>query len=81
MFVWLFFFGVILLDVGKSALLARFSQDTFEPESHATIGVEFQVRTVQSKAQPDRFVKLQIVRFAYALLSSPPFLLPPSLPP
>lgn len=33
--------------VGKSSLLLRFTDDTFDPEQSATIGVDFKVKTLQ----------------------------------
>ena len=33
--------------VGKSSLLLRFTDDSFDPEQAATIGVDFKVKTVQ----------------------------------
>jgi Ras-related protein Rab-11A len=42
-------FKVVLIGdsaVGKSQLLARFSRNEFSLESKATIGVEFQTRTI-----------------------------------
>ncbi|KAF3836152.1 hypothetical protein F7725_028710 [Dissostichus mawsoni] len=32
--------------VGKSSLLLRFTDDTFDPEQTATIGVDFKVKTI-----------------------------------
>uniref|UniRef100_A0A2K5SG03 Ras-related protein Rab-18 n=1 Tax=Cebus imitator TaxID=2715852 RepID=A0A2K5SG03_CEBIM len=32
--------------VGKSSLLSRFTDDTFDPELAATIGVDFRVKTI-----------------------------------
>nr|XP_053636061.1 ras-related protein Rab-18-like isoform X2 [Cherax quadricarinatus] len=32
--------------VGKSSLLLRFTDDTFDPEQSATIGVDFKVKTI-----------------------------------
>ncbi|KAK4317720.1 hypothetical protein Pmani_011224 [Petrolisthes manimaculis] len=32
--------------VGKSSLLLRFTEDTFDPEQSATIGVDFKVKTI-----------------------------------
>uniref|UniRef100_A0AAZ1Y683 RAB18, member RAS oncogene family n=1 Tax=Oreochromis aureus TaxID=47969 RepID=A0AAZ1Y683_OREAU len=32
--------------VGKSSLLLRFTEDTFDPEQSATIGVDFKVKTL-----------------------------------
>ena len=32
--------------VGKSSLLLRFTDDAFDPEQAATIGVDFKVKTV-----------------------------------
>nr|KAF6388540.1 RAB18, member RAS oncogene family [Myotis myotis] len=32
--------------VGKSSLLLRFTDDTFDPELAATIGVDFKVKTI-----------------------------------
>lgn len=43
-------FKVVLIGdsaVGKSQLLARFSRNEFSIESKATIGVEFQTRTLE----------------------------------
>lgn len=42
-------FKVVLIGdsaVGKSQLLARFTRDEFSMDSKATIGVEFQTRTL-----------------------------------
>ncbi|XP_019186765.1 PREDICTED: ras-related protein RGP1-like [Ipomoea nil] len=53
-------FKVVLIGdsaVGKSQLLARFSRDDFSIDSKATIGVEFQTRTV---VIDDKSVKAQI---------------------
>lgn len=33
-------------SVGKSSLLLRFTEDTFDPEQSATIGVDFKVKTI-----------------------------------
>ena len=33
--------------VGKSSLLLRFTDDSFDPEQAATIGVDFKVKTVK----------------------------------
>ena len=33
--------------VGKSSLLLRFTDDAFDPEQAATIGVDFKVKTVK----------------------------------
>uniref|UniRef100_A0A667ZWK9 RAB18B, member RAS oncogene family n=1 Tax=Myripristis murdjan TaxID=586833 RepID=A0A667ZWK9_9TELE len=32
--------------VGKSSLLLRFTDDTFDPDQSATIGVDFKVKTI-----------------------------------
>ena len=36
--------------VGKSSLLLRFTDDAFDPEQAATIGVDFKVKTVNVNA-------------------------------
>ena len=33
--------------VGKSSLLLRFTDDSFDPEQAATIGVDFKVKTIK----------------------------------
>jgi len=43
--------------VGKSSLLLRFTDDTFDPEVAATIGVDFKVKTMSINGNP---VKLAI---------------------
>lgn len=53
-------FKVILIGdsaVGKSQLLARFTRDEFSMDSKATIGVEFQTRTL---VIDDKNIKAQI---------------------
>ena len=34
-------------SVGKSSLLLRFTDDAFDPEQAATIGVDFMIKTVE----------------------------------
>ena len=36
--------------VGKSSLLLRFTDDAFDPEQAATIGVDFKVKTININA-------------------------------
>ena len=36
--------------VGKSSLLLRFTDDAFDPEQAATIGVDFKVKTINVNA-------------------------------
>eukprot|EP01114_Cavostelium_apophysatum_P020329 TRINITY_DN6787_c0_g1_i1.p1 TRINITY_DN6787_c0_g1~~TRINITY_DN6787_c0_g1_i1.p1 ORF type:complete len:1084 (-),score=265.41 TRINITY_DN6787_c0_g1_i1:21-3155(-) len=43
--------------VGKSALLARFTRDTFDPSHRSTIGVEFATKTIEVEGKK---IKLQI---------------------
>lgn len=53
-------FKVVLIGdsaVGKSQLLARFTRDEFSMDSKATIGVEFQTRTL---VIDDKSIKAQI---------------------
>jgi Ras-related protein Rab-11A len=53
-------FKVVLIGdsaVGKSQLLARFSRNEFSLESKATIGVEFQTRTI---VVDEKTIKAQI---------------------
>jgi len=53
-------FKVVLIGdsaVGKSQLLARFSRNEFSLESKATIGVEFQTRTI---VEDEKTIKAQI---------------------
>ncbi|CAL9233477.1 unnamed protein product [Arabidopsis halleri] len=53
-------FKVVLIGdsaVGKSQLLARFTRDEFSMDSKATIGVEFQTRTLVIE---DKNIKAQI---------------------
>ena len=66
-------FKVVLIGdsaVGKSQLLARFARDEFSLDSKATIGVEFQTRTLTIE---EKSVKAQIWDTAgqerYTLLS------------
>ncbi|KAL7645984.1 UNVERIFIED_CONTAM: hypothetical protein RMT77_002881 [Armadillidium vulgare] len=44
-------------SVGKSSLLLRFTDDTFDPEQSATIGVDFKVKTINVD---DNYAKLAI---------------------
>uniref|UniRef100_A0AAQ5YLW5 Uncharacterized protein n=1 Tax=Amphiprion ocellaris TaxID=80972 RepID=A0AAQ5YLW5_AMPOC len=54
--------------VGKSSLLLRFTEDTFDPEQSATIGVDFKVKTL---AIDGNKAKLAIwVRHVFMPLSS-----------
>ena len=43
--------------VGKSALLLRFTEDTFRETFHSTIGVDFKIKNVE---MDNKIVKLQI---------------------
>uniref|UniRef100_A0AAQ4P3D8 RAB18B, member RAS oncogene family n=1 Tax=Gasterosteus aculeatus aculeatus TaxID=481459 RepID=A0AAQ4P3D8_GASAC len=48
--------------VGKSSLLLRFTEDTFDPEQPATIGVDFKVKTLSidgNKAKLAIWVRLE----------------------
>ena len=47
----------MILDVGKSSLLLRFSDNTFTGSYITTIGVDFKIRTIDID---DHRVKLQI---------------------
>ena len=40
--------------VGKSSLLLRFTDDAFDPEQAATIGVDFKVKTININASQVR---------------------------
>ncbi|KAF5928842.1 hypothetical protein HPG69_012414 [Diceros bicornis minor] len=50
--------------VGKSSLLLRFTDDTFDPELAATIGVDFKVKTISVDGNK---AKLAIWPFVYQL--------------
>ena len=42
--------------VGKSSLLLRFTDDAFDPEQAATIGVDFKVKTININATQVRII-------------------------
>lgn len=75
-------FKVVLIGdsaVGKSQLLARFARNEFSLDSKATIGVEFQTRTLTID---QKTIKAQIWDTAGQeryLTSSFPLLFPPSV--
>ena len=51
--------------VGKSSLLLRFTDDAFDPEQAATIGVDFKVKTIHingDKVSKMFLLKLQILK-------------------
>ena len=50
--------------VGKSSLLLRFTDDAFDPEQAATIGVDFKVKTVNVNAS-----KVKIHRCLHILIN------------
>ena len=50
--------------VGKSSLLLRFTDDAFDPEQAATIGVDFKVKTVNVNAS-----KVMIHRTLHILIN------------
>ncbi len=41
--------------VGKSSLLLRFTDDSFDPEQAATIGVDFKVKTISASGNKVSF--------------------------
>ena len=45
--------------VGKTCMLLRFADDTFNASHLATIGIDFKIKTIEVDGQ---LVKLQIVR-------------------
>ena len=51
--IWL----VVILGVGKSCLLLRFSDDSFTPSFITTIGIDFKIRTIELDGKR---IKLQI---------------------
>ena len=53
--------------VGKSSLLLRFTDDAFDPEQAATIGVDFKVKTININASKVSVSKLiiYIVQITY----------------
>jgi len=50
---------------GKSCLLLRFAEDVWVEHSFPTIGVDFKIKPVVSKANPNTAIKLQIVRLLF----------------
>ena len=56
--------------VGKSSLLLRFTDDAFDPEQAATIGVDFKVKTININASKVSVSKLiiYIVQITYSIL-------------
>uniref|UniRef100_G1QAN6 Ras-related protein Rab-18 n=2 Tax=Boreoeutheria TaxID=1437010 RepID=G1QAN6_MYOLU len=56
--------------VGKSSLLLRFTDDTFDPELAATIGVDFKVKTISvdgNKAKLAIWVRVFKIKFNFFL--------------
>lgn len=49
--------------VGKSSLLLRFTDDAFDPEQAATIGVDFKVKTITINGDKVIFLELFWVPF------------------
>ena len=47
--------------VGKSSLLLRFTDDAFDPEQAATIGVDFKVKTININASKVIVIYLLLV--------------------
>ena len=72
-----FLFKLLLIgdsSVGKTAILLRFSDDSFSPNFISTIGIDFRIKTIEIRGKK---IKLQIwdtagqVRFLdYILLGS-----------
>lgn len=50
-------YGCLLLGVGKTNLLSRFTRNEFNLESKSTIGVEFATRSIQVD---NKVIKAQI---------------------
>lgn len=81
-------FKVVLIGdsaVGKSQILARFARNEFSLDSKATIGVEFQTRTlvIQHKsvkaqiwdtAGQERYLSLFLFLFFFSLINSSSFM-------
>uniref|UniRef100_A0AAQ4PSJ1 RAB18B, member RAS oncogene family n=1 Tax=Gasterosteus aculeatus aculeatus TaxID=481459 RepID=A0AAQ4PSJ1_GASAC len=58
--------------VGKSSLLLRFTEDTFDPEQPATIGVDFKVKTLSidgNKAKLAIWVRLESSGVFFSFIS------------
>ena len=51
--------------VGKSSLLLRFTDDAFDPEQAATIGVDFKVKTIH--VNQDKVIKVMSALKYFAL--------------
>ena len=47
-------------SVGKSSLLLRFTDDAFDPEQAATIGVDFKVKTININGDKVSFNSIEI---------------------
>ena len=47
-------------SVGKSSLLLRFTDDAFDPEQAATIGVDFKVKTITINGDKVSFTLIKI---------------------
>ena len=47
-------------SVGKSSLLLRFTDDAFDPEQAATIGVDFKVKTININGDKVSFTLIKI---------------------
>ena len=52
--------------VGKSSLLLRFTDDAFDPEQAATIGVDFKVKTIH--VNQDKVTKLMSAVPSFCLI-------------
>ena len=59
--------------VGKSSLLLRFTDDAFDPEQAATIGVDFKVKTININASKVSVSKLiiYIIQTSYSIMTEP----------
>ena len=58
-------------SVGKSSLLLRFTDDAFDPEQAATIGVDFKVKTININGDkvslvPNKSFKIQAYLNTYS---------------
>ena len=48
-------------SVGKSSLLLRFTDDAFDPEQAATIGVDFKVKTININGDKVSFTFYEMI--------------------
>ena len=53
-------------SVGKSSLLLRFTDDAFDPEQAATIGVDFKVKTININGDKVSFNSI-VIRIYYKI--------------